>query len=172
MSTTDGDRQPTSSSSGGVRTSVAVNSPSRLNKFKGRLIKRFRLIDEIGAGAMGRVFVADAAEALAHAHERGIIHRDIKPANLLLSRSGRCKVADFGLAVFDDAADAEQRARCAGSPHFIAPEVAQGQGCTEASDIYSLGCTLWYLLSGRPPFNASSSRDVLKLHVNAPLPDL
>lgn len=115
--------------------------------------------------------VADAAEALSHAHDRGIIHRDIKPANLLLSRSGRCKLCDFGLAAIDSPED-PQRMKCVGTPNFISPEVARGKGATAASDIYSLGCTLWFLLTGRPPFSASSSRDVLKLHVNEPLPDL
>jgi tRNA A-37 threonylcarbamoyl transferase component Bud32 len=116
--------------------------------------------------------IAEAAEALSHAHLRGIIHRDIKPANLLLTRSGRCKVADFGLACFDDAADVAARQKCVGTPHYIAPEVALGEGATEKSDIYSLGCTLWYLLTGRPPFTGTSTRDVLKAHVSQPLPDL
>jgi serine/threonine protein kinase len=115
--------------------------------------------------------VADAAEALSHAHARGIIHRDIKPANLLLSRSGRCKLCDFGLAAIDSPED-PQRMKCVGTPNFISPEVARGKGATAASDIYSLGCTLWFLLTGRPPYSGSSSRDVLKLHVNEPLPDL
>jgi serine/threonine protein kinase len=115
---------------------------------------------------------AEAAEALAHAHERGVIHRDVKPANLLLTRSGRCKVADFGLAMVDDLKDASQRGRCVGTPNFVAPELALGHQATAASDIYSLGITLWYLLTGRPPFSASSSRELLKLHVREPLPDI
>ncbi|MEO6436773.1 MAG: serine/threonine-protein kinase [Tepidisphaeraceae bacterium] len=116
--------------------------------------------------------IAEAAEALSHAHSRGIIHRDIKPANLLLTRSGRCKVADFGLAAWDDADDAEQRQRCVGTPYFIAPEVAAGKGATAASDIYSLGCTLWFLLSGRQPYAGTSAREVMKQHISAPLPEL
>src|SRR2546423_1148808 len=115
--------------------------------------------------------VAEAAEALGHAHSRGIIHRDIKPANLLLTRSGRCKLADFGLAAID-APDDPSRMKCVGTPNFIAPEVARGKGATAQSDIYSLGCSLWFLLTGRPPFTGTSTRDVLKLHVSQPLPDI
>ncbi|HYO10422.1 MAG TPA: serine/threonine-protein kinase [Tepidisphaeraceae bacterium] len=115
---------------------------------------------------------AEAAEALSHAHQRGIIHRDIKPANLLLTRSGRCKVADFGLACFDDPSDATARAKTVGTPHYIPPEIAIGEGATEKSDLYSLGCSLWFLLTGRPPFTGTSTRDVLKAHVSQPLPDL
>jgi serine/threonine protein kinase len=116
--------------------------------------------------------VAEAAEALAHAHKRGIIHRDIKPANLLLTRSGRCKLCDFGLALFDDTPDAEGRTRCVGTPNYIAPEIASGQGAGPASDLYSLGCTLFFMLTGRSPFNGTSAREVMKQHVNSPLPDL
>lgn len=115
--------------------------------------------------------IAEAAEACHHAHRRGIIHRDIKPANLLLTRNGRCKVADFGLAAFD-APDDPHRLKCVGTPNFIPPEIALARGAVPQSDIYSLGCTLWYLLTGRPPFSGSSTRDVLKLHVKEPLPDL
>jgi serine/threonine-protein kinase len=116
--------------------------------------------------------IAEAAEALQHAHSRGIIHRDIKPANLLLTRSGRCKVCDFGLAYFGDAIDVENRAKCVGTPHFIAPEIARGQGATERSDIYSLGCTLFFLLAGHTPYKGSSAQELLRQHIIEPLPDL
>ncbi len=116
--------------------------------------------------------VAEAAEALAHAHSRGIVHRDVKPANLLLTRSGRCKVCDFGLAMVETPEGDPTKLRCVGTPYFIAPEIAQGKGATELSDIYSLGCTLFFLLTGRPPFPGTNSRQVLKLHISEPLPDL
>ena len=103
---------------------------------------------------------------------RGIIHRDVKPANLLLTRSGRCKVCDFGLALFDEELDGEGRTKCVGTPYYIAPEVAQGKGATAASDLYGLGCTLFFLLTGRAPFAGTSARELMKAHVTQPLPDL
>jgi hypothetical protein len=115
---------------------------------------------------------AEAAEALSHAHARGIIHRDVKPGNLLLTRNGRCKVCDFGLAAFDDATDSEGRAKCVGTPYYIAPEVAMAKGASAASDIYSLGCTLFFLLTGRPPYSGTSAREVMKQHIGSPLPEL
>jgi serine/threonine protein kinase len=115
---------------------------------------------------------AEAAEALAAAHAQGIIHRDVKPSNLLLARNGRCKLADFGLARYDDPEDLRPRGECVGTPCYIAPELPLGQKATAQSDIYSLGCTLWFLLTGRPPFEARTKQDMMKMHVYAALPDL
>ena len=129
----------------------------------------------VAAGPMdpGRacLLTADAADALAAGHEAGIIHRDIKPANLMLSRQGRCKVTDFGLATFGDA-ESVSTEKAAGTPLFAAPEVIRGTSADERSDIYSLGATLYYLLTGRPPFTAKTRAEVLKKHVNEPIPDL
>ncbi len=117
--------------------------------------------------------IAEAAEALSIAHAQGIIHRDVKPSNLLLSRNGRCKLADFGLARFDDPDDPNSvRGECVGTPCYIAPELPLGQKATPQSDIYSLGCTLWFLLTGRSPYEARTRQDMMKMHVYASLPDL
>ena len=131
------------------------------------------LVAASGAMDPGRacLLTADAAEALAAAHEAGIIHRDVKPANLMLTRQGRCKVTDFGLATFGEA-DSVSRERAAGTPLFAAPEVIRGTSADEQSDVYSLGATLFYLLSGRPPFTGKSRSEVLRKHVNEPVPDL
>jgi len=116
---------------------------------------------------------AEAAEAMAYAHEQGVIHRDIKPANLMLSRTGRCKLADFGLAILQKSRSAEpSRDRPAGTPQFVAPEVIRGDDAGIQSDLYSLGATLWYLLTGKPPFVAETVGEVLEKHLNEPLPDL
>ena len=115
---------------------------------------------------------AEAAEALAAAHAMGVVHRDVKPSNLLLARNGRCKLADFGLARYDDPEDITPRGECVGTPCYIAPELPLGQKATPQSDIYSLGCALWFLLTGRPPFEAKSKQDMMKMHVYAALPDL
>lgn len=120
---------------------------------------------------------AEAAEALAAAHAAGVIHRDVKPANLMLSRSGRCKVVDFGLARLDEAGRggawaADASTENVGTPQFIAPEMLSGIPASAASDLYSLGGTLYYLLTGRAPYQAKSARDLLRMHVEAPVPDL
>ena len=102
--------------------------------------------------------VADAADALQYAHELGVLHRDVKPANLMLSRGGRCKIGDFGLAYLDDAALPEDdagrggRSRVVGTAAYVAPEVVLGNPADAASDQYSLAASLFTLLAGRPPY--------------------
>lgn len=116
---------------------------------------------------------AEAAEALGYAHQLGIIHRDVKPSNLLLSRNGRCKLADFGLARLDAPDDPHgARGECVGTPAYLAPELPLGEKSSPQSDIYSLGCTLWYLLTGAPPYAAVNKRDMIKMHVHAAFPNL
>ena len=116
---------------------------------------------------------ADAAEGLAHAHRMGIVHRDIKPANLMLTRAGRCKLTDFGLARFEDPNDPfSLPSEAVGTPLYVAPEVAIGTPATAQSDIYGLGATLWFLLTGKPPFLGKTQKEVLLKHRNEPLPDL
>ena len=131
------------------------------------------LVDAGGPMDPGRAcqLTADAADALAAGHQAGIIHRDIKPANLMLSRQGRCKVTDFGLATFGDL-DSIPRDKAAGTPLFVAPEVVRGTSADERSDIYSLGATLYYLLTGRAPYRAKTRQEVLRMHVEEPIPDL
>jgi len=116
---------------------------------------------------------AEAAEALGHAHAVGIVHRDVKPANLLLTRTGRVKVADFGLARVEDPSDLTNfLAESVGTPQFVAPEILQGVAASAKSDMYSLAATLWYLLTGKPPFEAGTAEDLLQKHISAPLPNL
>ncbi len=117
--------------------------------------------------------IAEAAEALDYAHRMGVLHRDIKPANLMLSRAGRCKVTDFGLAKVDDPEDLfELPTNIVGTPTYISPEVADGKLATPVSDIYCLAATLWYLLVGLPPYDGKTPQEIMWKHQNAPLPKL
>lgn len=94
---------------------------------------------------------AQAARGLAHVHRMGILHRDVKPQNMLLSRLGEVKLADFGLAQAMRAQRAQVSANV-GTPAFRAPEVCAGGSATPASDVFSLGASLFFLLTGRAPF--------------------
>ncbi len=117
-------------------------------------------------------FIHQAAPGLQHAHEHGMVHRDIKPGNLMLSRKGDraiIKVLDFGLAKATREQPLDrgltQEGQMLGTPDYIAPEqTLDAQSADIRADIYSLGCTLYYLLKGGPPFQGSSLFEVLQSH--------
>ncbi|SMP50026.1 serine/threonine protein kinase [Neorhodopirellula lusitana] len=119
--------------------------------------------------------MTQACRGLAHAHERGVIHRDIKPSNLMLRSDGVVKISDMGLARigWTESGDANDGKRLMGTADFVAPEQALNSMTVDArADIYSLGCTLYFLLTGRPPFRGDTVAQRLAKHQTAPLPDI
>ncbi|MFD5104968.1 serine/threonine-protein kinase [Streptomyces cinereoruber] len=116
------------------------------------------------------VVAAHAAAGLAAAHRQGVVHRDIKPGNLLVDAEGTVKLADFGIARFvdDPSAALTTTGQIVGTGLYLAPERALGQPASPASDVYSLGCVLYQLLSGRPPFRADTATALLYQHIDTP----
>jgi serine/threonine protein kinase len=122
-------------------------------------------------------YIRQAAEGLAHAHEAGLIHRDIKPANLLVDRKNVVKVLDLGLARFSDEKKAsltvDYDENVLGTADYLAPEQALDSHSADArSDIYGLGCSLYYLLTGHPPFPGGTLAQRLMRHQKQPPPKI
>ena len=108
--------------------------------------------------------LADVADALQHAHEHGVIHRDVKPSNLLLAQDGRLLIGDFGLARLAQQPSLTRTGEAVGSPAYMSPEQIASRGgaaVDHRTDVYSLGATLYELLTGRPPFVADSREQLL-----------
>ena len=117
--------------------------------------------------------IGQAALALRAAHQKSIIHRDIKPANLLRTRDGTIKVSDLGLAkvLTEQTPDLTITSAGMGSPHFMAPEQAHGtRPVDHRADMYSLGITLFYLLTGRFAYEGTTPYSIVLAHANTPLP--
>jgi serine/threonine protein kinase len=111
----------------------------------------------------------EVARALAHAHEMGVIHRDVKPANILVEAGGRVVLADFGLAILDDTATS--RWAMSGTPEYASPEQIRGDPLDVRTDIYSLGATMYHLLSGQPPYSGSGPDEITqKVLTEEPVP--
>lgn len=126
--------------------------------------------------------VIQAAQGIAHAHSKGVIHRDIKPGNLLLEKNGEVKVLDMGLARMDGpfsatgktvSEDLTHSGMIMGTVAYLAPEQAADTREADArSDIYSLGCTLYYLLTGRPPYREETMMKTMMAHRDNDIPSI
>src|SRR5215470_2721331 len=127
----------------------------------------------------GLRLMRQVASTLGAAHARGIIHRDLKPENIYIVRDPevpggeRAKVLDFGIAKLagDRAGIKTQTATVMGTPTFMSPEQCRGTGqVDQRSDVYALGCVLFTLVTGRPPFNADGAGEIIAMHLREPAP--
>lgn len=132
-----------------------------------RILARKRLAPE----AVERI-ARSLLEALIYAHRRGIVHRDIKPRNVLFSEDNVPRLADFGLARSMSSAGLSEHDSVAGTAEYTAPETITASLWDARSDLYALGCTLFEALTGEPPFRANSPPQVLRMHVEEPVPDV
>ena len=107
----------------------------------------------------------ETAEALEAAHQAGVVHRDIKPHNILLGREGQVKVTDFGIAGAAFSAAQAETSTIVGSVHYLSPEQARGDAVGPQADLYSLGATLFEMLTGRPPFDGGDRIAILHKHI-------
>jgi tRNA A-37 threonylcarbamoyl transferase component Bud32 len=109
---------------------------------------------------------ADVAEALESAHRQGLVHRDVKPGNVMIDRQGRVKVVDFGIARAAADDTLTQTGTVLGTASYLSPEQARGDRVDARSDVYSLGCVLYEMVTGRTPFAADTSVAMAFRHVN------
>lgn len=128
-----------------------------------RLIRREGALDESVAAWV----LSQACEAIDHAHRRGFVHRDVKPGNVLITPDGRVKVTDLGLAWsldgLVDSSIAYEEGKIAGTSDYVAPEIIEDPSCIRpASDLYGLGCTLYYAVTGKVPYPGGGHLDKLR----------
>ena len=117
-------------------------------------------------------YTRQVAGALGAAHRAGVVHRDIKPANLMFDGDGRLTVLDFGIAYAMTGVDAglTQTGHVIGSPSYLSPEQASGDPVGPPADVYSLGCVLFEMLTGKVPYSAPHPVKILHMHLSEPVP--
>ncbi|MDX1965418.1 MAG: serine/threonine-protein kinase [Pirellulales bacterium] len=126
-----------------------------------------RYVREKGAIGMAEAasIMTQAARGLEYAHNQGLIHRDVKPGNLLVTPEGHCKVSDLGLAGWLHDGDDPRAGKIVGTADYLSPEqILTPLAVTTKSDIYSLGCTLYYAVTGKVPYPGGTTRDKAKRH--------
>ena len=156
---------------------IDVGEVSGLYYFVMEFVEGKTLYDDL---SKGKIFdesealdiIIQLANALGHAHTQGLIHRDVKPKNIMINRDGVVKLADMGLAreTSDIKAARHEQGKAFGTPYYIAPEQIRGEIDIDGrADIYALGGTLFHMVTGRVPYEASSPSEVMKKHLKEPL---
>lgn len=144
------------------------------------LAERFKRSKGLSVDAVISLF-AQAADALFYTHERGIIHRDVKPSNILIvleKGEATVKIVDFGIAKMQTCEGGSVQNELTGTgevfgtPLYVSPEQAMGRTLDARADIYSLGCVMYEAIVGRPPFNAPTAFDVIRMQITEPAPPL
>ncbi|MFN2290252.1 MAG: serine/threonine protein kinase [Anaerolineae bacterium] len=133
----------------------------RLND-AGRVMPLERVVD----------YTINICDAAAYAHRRGMIHRDIKPANIMLDVHDEAILMDFGIVKITDSVEHTVTGAVIGTARYMSPELIRGEVPDARSDVYSLGITLYEMVSGQPPFDAHSAMTLLMMHLQDPVPDL
>ena len=139
-----------------------VDGPSLQQELRKKRLFQWHEVAKIGL---------EICQALRHAHDRGVIHRDIKPANILLDQEGNVKLSDFGIARFFGSQQITDIHSVIGTLEYMSPEQALANPISSNTDLFSLGCVLYSLLTSKPPFPARSLPELLRKHqTTVPLP--
>ena len=117
-------------------------------------------------------YTINICDAVGYAHQRGMVHRDIKPANIMLDVQGHGILMDFGIVKIFGGDSHTTTGAVVGTARYMSPEAIRGEVADHRSDIYSLGVTLFEMLSGRPPFVADSAMTLMMMHLNDPVPNM
>lgn len=132
-----------------------------------------RLVEQNGrlSPELATEIVLQIASALDSAHNSGVIHCDVKPANIFIKPDRTAKIGDFGMALHQKTASPNREATRACTPHYAAPEIWRGSPATPSTDIYALGATFYFLLTGHPPYEAHDLNGLIAAHTKSPIPD-
>ncbi|MCS7047328.1 MAG: serine/threonine protein kinase [Gemmataceae bacterium] len=156
-----------------VIQAIDVGTAGDIHYFVMEYVEGVTIKDELQKGKIydepeAIAIVLQIARALQAAHRRNLVHRDIKPANIVITKDGTAKLADLGMArTTDDEAEVkEEEGKTMGTPHYMAPEQIKGRSDIDIrADIYSLGATLFHMVTGRPPFPFATVQEVLRAHL-------